>query len=111
MRAHYLFRFDDICPSMNWRAWDDIETILCEQRIKPILAVVPDNRDEALRVSPPNARFWDRVREWQAWGWTIAMHGWQHRFVTKDAGILRVNKRSEFGGLPRDEQRSKLRCG
>ena len=57
MRAHYLFRFDDICPSMNWRAWDDIETILCDQRIKPILAVVPDNRDDALRVSAPNARF------------------------------------------------------
>jgi len=96
---------------MNWRAWDDIETILCDQRIKPILAVVPDNRDDTLRVSAPNARFWDRVREWQAWGWTIAMHGWQHRFVTNYAGILGVNKRSEFAGLPRYEQRSKLWSG
>jgi predicted deacetylase len=96
---------------MNWRVWDAVERMLLDQRVAPILAVVPDNRDDALRVSPPDDRFWDRVRGWQARGWTIAMHGWQHRFVTSDGGILRVNNYSEFAGLPRAEQEAKIHSG
>lgn len=96
---------------MNWQVWDAIELILLDQKITPILAVVPDNRDKALQVSPPNPRFWDRVRHWQALGWTIGMHGWQHVFVTNDSGILGVNRYSEFAGLARSEQERKLRAG
>jgi predicted nucleic acid-binding Zn ribbon protein len=39
------------------------------------------------------------------------MHGWQHQFVTKDPGMLKVNQYSEFAGLPRAEQERKLRAG
>jgi predicted deacetylase len=108
MKARYLLRFDDICPTVNWRVWDEVETILCEQQIRPILAVVPDNQDEALRVSAPDKQFWVRVREWKKRGWTIGMHGWQHEFVTRDQGILKVNRCSEFAGLSRAEQQYKL---
>jgi len=110
MKARYLLRFDDLCPTMNWHVWDAVEAILCKQHICPLLAVVPDNQDDHLRVSPPNPHFWDRVREWQARGWTIALHGWQHRFVTKESGILRVNQFSEFAGLSRTVQEQKLIC-
>jgi peptidoglycan/xylan/chitin deacetylase (PgdA/CDA1 family) len=96
---------------MNWRVWDALEAILCDQRICPILAVVPDNLDDVLRVSAPDEQFWERVREWQGRGWTIAMHGWQHRFVTTEGGILKVNRYSEFAGLPRSEQQHKLSRG
>ncbi len=111
MKAQYLLRFDDVCPTMNWHVWNDIEKILCDHDIKPILAVVPANEDEALRVSLPNANFWDRARKWQSWGWTIAMHGWQHRFVTKNSGLLGIQPFSEFAGLPREEQKRKLQSG
>jgi len=111
VKAKYLLRFDDVCPFMNWCVWDTIEAVLRRYRLTPILAVVPDNQDEYLRVSPPNERFWDRVRGWQAQGWTIGMHGWQHRFLTKDGGILGLNQLSEFAGLPRDEQEKKLQAG
>jgi predicted deacetylase len=111
MKAQYLLRFDDVCPTMNWRVWDQIEKTLCALDIKPILAVVPDNEDDVLRVCAPNPNFWDRVREWQSRGWNIAMHGWQHRFVTTDPGILNVQPFSEFAGLPRDEQDRKIRSG
>jgi len=111
MKARYLLRFDDICPTMNWRVWDAVEAILCGQRIHPILAVVPDNQDHGLRVSAPAERFWERVRKWQRRGWTIAMHGWQHRYVTTEGGILKVNRYSEFAGLPRSEQQHKLSRG
>jgi len=111
MTARYLLRFDDICPTMNWHVWDQLEGILSTEGISPILAVVPDNQDEVLRVSPPHSRFWERVRGWQTRGWTIGMHGYQHRYGTSDAGILGVNTYSEFAGLPVSKQKRKLQAG
>jgi predicted deacetylase len=111
MKAQYLLRFDDLCPTMNWHVWNNVEKILCEYDIKPILAVVPDNEDDALRVSSPNPKFWDRARKWQSRGWTIGMHGWQHRFVTTDSGMLGIQPCSEFAGLPREEQKRKIQSG
>jgi Uncharacterized protein conserved in bacteria (DUF2334) len=96
---------------MNWHAWNAVERILLDHRIDPILGVIPDNRDNTLQVSTCDGRFWDRVRAWQARGWTIAMHGWQHRLETKDGGILRLNEYGEFAGLPRPEQKMKIRHG
>jgi predicted deacetylase len=109
--TQYLLRFDDICPTMNWSVWAEIETILVKRRLKPILAVVPDNRDPGLQVAPPAADFWDRVRGWQDRGWTIALHGFQHRYVSQNAGVAGSRKKSEFAGLPAEEQREKLRLG
>ncbi|MEW6301903.1 MAG: DUF2334 domain-containing protein [Verrucomicrobiota bacterium] len=107
----YLLRFDDICPTMNWRVWAEIESVLVERHLKPILAVVPDNRDPELQVDSPAVDFWDRVRGWQDRGWTIALHGFQHRYVSRTAGLAAARKRSEFAGLPADAQREKLRRG
>ena len=49
------------------------------------------------------------VRGWQARGWTIGLHGYQHRYVTRDDGLIGINERSEFAGLPAAEQADKLR--
>lgn len=108
MTARFLLRFDDICPTLNWANWDRITAVLDRLDVKPLLAVVPDNRDEQLMVDPPNPRFWDLVREWQSRGWAIAMHGYQHAYVTNDPGIVGLNSYSEFTGLPYDEQRRKI---
>ena len=109
--AKYLIRFDDICPTMNWEVWREIEKILVEHGVKPILAVVPDNRDPKLRVDEPHPHFWEEVRKWQSWGWTIGLHGYQHAYVTTNAGYVGINRYSEFAGLPASEQREKLRRG
>jgi peptidoglycan/xylan/chitin deacetylase (PgdA/CDA1 family) len=109
MSAEYLVRFDDICPTMNWDVWQPVEQILIREGIKPLLAVVPDNQDQNLDVDPPRNDFWDHVRSWRERGWTIGMHGYQHRYLTQDAGILRINHYSEFAGLPQEVQASKLR--
>jgi predicted deacetylase len=108
LRATYLLRFDDLCPTMNWDAWARVERILIEKGIRPILAVIPDNQDESLKIGRPVERFWDRVRAWQARGWTIGIHGYQHRFVTKRRGLFGWNDRSEFAGLPIAEQEKKI---
>lgn len=111
MVAHYLVRFDDLCPGMNWDAWEAVEKILVELSVRPILAVVPDNRDASLDVAPPRADFWERVRSWQARGFAIGLHGYQHRYVTREAGVVGINRYSEFAGLPAAEQEEKLRAG
>ena len=80
--ARYLIRFDDICSTMNWTVWDAIESQLIRHSIRPILAVVPDNHDPKLIVEVARADFWERVRSWQRAGYAIAMHGYEHRYVT-----------------------------
>jgi predicted deacetylase len=108
MTARYLVRFDDICPTMNWRVWSRIERILIDHDVRPILAVVPDNRDPILCVDEAAADFWDHVRGWQARGWTIGLHGYRHRPMTAEAGLLGLQPSSEFAGLPRQAQRQAL---
>lgn len=109
MKAQYLLRFDDISPTMNWGVWSEIENILIDLNVKPILAVIPDNRDRDLQVFKPHTEFWDRVRKWQSLGWTIGLHGYQHRVLTKEAGLVGLNQKSEFAGLPLQTQEDKLR--
>jgi predicted deacetylase len=110
MAPRYIVRFDDICPTMNWTVWDQVEAALIEHGVRPLLAVVPDNRDPDLAVAPARADFWERVRRWQAAGWTIGLHGHQHVFATKDAGIVGLNAFSEYAGLPQQRQREALQA-
>src|SRR5882724_3622956 len=109
--ARYLLRFDDLCPTMNWKVWSEIEAALVENQVKPILAVVPDYQDPVLQVEPPVADFWEQVRAWQERGWTIALHGFQHKYVAEHRGIVTPRKKTEFAGLPAAEQEEKLRRG
>lgn len=111
MSRQFVLRFDDICPAMNWEVWSKIEPELIQRGLKPILAVVPDNQDATLTVGEAVPDFWDRVRAWQALGWTIGLHGYEHRYVTSASGIIGLNDRSEFAGLSRDEQLAKIRAG
>jgi peptidoglycan/xylan/chitin deacetylase (PgdA/CDA1 family) len=106
--AQYLVRFDDICPTMDWSMWGRLEPILVRHGIKPILAVVPDNLDPKLVVGDVRNDFWQCVRDWQAAGWFIALHGYQHTYVTQESGILGINTYSEFAGMSYEAQREKL---
>ncbi|MDQ2947051.1 MAG: DUF2334 domain-containing protein [Acidobacteriota bacterium] len=108
MSAQYLLRFDDLCPTMRWDVWQHIENILIQEGVQPVLAVIPDNRDPTLCFDAPRPDFWERVRSWQARGWTIGLHGYQHRYLTTNSGLIGRNKYSEFAGLTPDEQASKL---
>src|SRR5882724_6605764 len=88
MSGKFLLRFDDICPTINWDVWQKLEDIMVEEDITPILSVIPDNQDPLLHDCEPNEHFWERVRTWQARGWTIGLHGYQHRYVNTDPGIV-----------------------
>lgn len=111
MTARYIIRFDDFCPTMDWKVWEQIEPVLNKHGIKPIIAVVPDNRDPELIMEPARADFWEKVRAWQKMGWTVALHGHQHLYTTKHSGLTKINNYSEFVGLSYEEQRNKLEQG
>jgi len=104
----YLIRFDDICPTMNWATWTKIDEILTTEEIKPILAVIPNNRNPEFFIEKEIKDFWDYIKKKQKQGWSIGIHGYQHVYVTNCSGILGLNPFSEFAGLPEEEQEAKI---
>jgi predicted deacetylase len=106
-----VLRFDDLCPTLDWEQWEPLEAILKKLDIKPLIGVVPDNRDPALCKGRKAEDFWDRVRGWQAMGWAIGIHGYQHKYETRSTGIVGIRRYSEFAGLPRAQQAAKLKKG
>jgi predicted deacetylase len=109
--AQYLLRFDDLCPTMNGRRWKRLRNLVREFKIRPILAVVPDNRDEELRCGEADPDFWTQMREMESEGATIAAHGYQHLCETSGKNLLGLHQRTEFAGLSQDLQRAWIGSG
>ena len=63
------------------------------------------------RVAPADPALEQMVRAWQDLGWSIAMHGYQHCYVSASSGIMGRNSYSEFSSLPESIQRHKLERG
>jgi predicted deacetylase len=85
--------------------------LLDEYNVRPLVAVIPDNKDGSLCINPPRPNFWEIVSKWQRKGWTLGLHGYQHRYVTHDGGLVPIGTKSEFAGLPLQVQQEKLREG
>lgn len=111
MTARYIVRLDDACETMDHAKWGRIEMILDRHDIKPIVAVIPANNDPKMKIGEVDAYFWTRVRGWADKGWEIALHGYDHVYITKELGLVPMNAESEFAGLPLDVQREKIRKG
>ncbi|MEZ9747035.1 DUF2334 domain-containing protein, partial [Vibrio splendidus] len=105
----YLVRLDDACPTMDREKWNIFIDFFKEHSIKPIIAVVPDNKDTDLVASVYDENFWSNVRHWDNLGFDIALHGYNHDLMTDYPGILGLNKYSEFAGLSYYNQGEKLR--
>lgn len=106
-----MIRMDDITPDMNWDKFNQIRAIFDKYGIKPLIGIVPDNRDTKLSIQEKHADFWEEMCSLQKSGWTVAQHGTFHQYVTKDSGILGLKDASEFAGLSYEEQFSKLKTG
>ncbi|MBO5868921.1 MAG: DUF2334 domain-containing protein [Oscillospiraceae bacterium] len=111
MARQIVFRLDDICPQMDHAKFHRMRKIFEEYGVKPIIGVVPDCKDPLLNCSEEDPDFWEMIRSLQADGWTIAMHGCYHLYVTKSSGLLSNGRRSEFAGLSYEEQYRKLEYG
>ena len=104
----FLIRLDDACPTMNHVKWEQYLVLLDSYNVKPIIAVIPDNKNTKLDVDPPDPGFWEQVKQWQQKGYCIAMHGYDHVYISKNGGLLKINNRSEFAGVPYEDQKIKL---
>ena len=112
IRAKYILRFDDIAPNMNWRGFLRIKQACDEAGVKPLLGVIPDNKDpRLLRYPRTPVPFFSEMRRLQDAGWAIAQHGFQHQYVTRSGGLLNLASKSEFAGLPLESQRRKIQSG
>ena len=107
----YIMRLDDACPHWDVEKWNRIESILDSHGIKPLVGLIPLVEDPDLVRYPEDGTYWDRVDGWRNKGWELALHGCTHVYATEDGGLNPVNKRSEFAGLPLNEQREKISRG
>jgi predicted deacetylase len=109
--ARYLLRIDDLCPAVSAERWLGLQSLIEEFSLKPILAVVPDNRDPELEASPPDPAFWARMRALEAAGATIGLHGYRHLCVHRGRSLVDLHRTTEFAGVPADTQREWIREG
>ena len=108
-----LIRIDDIAANMNWNYMDKCEKIFDDLKIKPLLGVIPNNKDPELLRYQLNEKFWDRVRDWRNKGWEISMHGLSHLYEVKTnkKDYFNYGGDSEFYGLDFDIQKKKIELG
>lgn len=104
-RTEYLLRLDDLCPTMDRRPWSRVLDMVRRYRIRPILAVIPENFDPEFQEFPPDPEFWQRMRVLQAEGATIGLHGYQHLCTARGWGLVPLHRETEFAGAPLDYQR------
>ena len=54
----YLFRLDDITDSIDMERFNRCLNLFAQYHIKPILGIIPDNRDPSLKKYPVHTGFW-----------------------------------------------------
>lgn len=109
----YLIRLDDACPTMDAKKWQRIEDILDSFGVKPMVGVIPANKDSKQLLNDADSEFWNKVKNWEKKGWAIALHGYDHCFIS-EAGLSGLNPfwaRSEFAGVSLEQQKEKIRKG
>jgi predicted deacetylase len=104
-------RLDDICPALDWEKFNKIYNVLDKYSLKPCIGVVPENKDENLNRNEDNPNFWLLIKGLSDSGWIIAQHGYTHRYTTSEAGILHINRFSEFAGISYERQLDMLKRG
>ena len=107
----YLLRLDDAAPNWNWENWRRVYEILKKYNIRPIFGIIPDNQDELLLGFPKDEEFYHKIQHWIKSGWTPALHGYCHKYITDVGGMNPVNNHSEFAGVSLELQKKKIRDG
>lgn len=79
--------------------------------VKAIIAVVPDNDDCNLKIDAPDDSFWSTAQSWSRNGHEIALHGYDHVYITDSGGMNPIHQRSEFAGVSLSVQIDKIKKG
>jgi predicted deacetylase len=109
----YLIRLDDACPTMDTIKWQRIEDLLDTYDVRPMVGVIPANEDRKQLIDSTDIGFWSKVSIWKKKGWAIALHGFDHCFISDDGmkGLNPLWERSEFAGVSLEVQKEKIRKG
>lgn len=113
MNNKYLIRLDDACPTMDGVKWQRMFDILDRYGVRPMVGIIPHNEDPKQEIDAPDVEFWYKAKLWQQKGYAIALHGYNHCYIS-DEGLKGLNplwSRSEFAGVPYDVQKQKIRDG
>ena len=108
-----LIRLDDIAENMNWDLMKKSEILFEKYGIKPVLGVIPYNKDSELLSYPKKKDFWEQVRTWKDKGWEIAMHGCTHVYdkECKNDDYFNYGGGSEFSGHTLEMQILRIKRG
>jgi len=108
-----LIRLDDVAENMNWDLMEKLELIFEKYKIKPVLGVIPNNKDDELLSYPKKNDFWKQVRIWKNKGWEITMHGSTHVYdkICKKNDYFGHGGGSEFCGHTLETQISRIKSG
>ena len=110
--SKYIMRLDDASDYMDVEKWEMMKNLLDKYHVKPVFGIIPHNQDESLvDCYEKDESFWEKMNQWVEEGWTPALHGYDHRYISEDGGINPVNYRSEFAGLSYELQCEKLEKG
>jgi predicted deacetylase len=102
---------DDACSTMHHEKWNQLEVLFDAYQIKPMVGIVPNNKDIELMPGKVDENFYVKALQWQKKGWTIALHGYEHLYNTTNKGLNPVLHRSEYSGLPLAVQEEKIEKG
>ena len=110
--SKYIMRLDDASDYMDVQKWKKMKNLLDKYGVKPVFGIIPHNQDESLvSCYEKDESFWEKMNQWVEEGWTPALHGYDHQYITEDGGLNPVNYRSEFAGLSYELQCEKLKKG
>lgn len=108
----FIIRLDDACEFMDVTKWNRMEEILDQYSVKPLVGIIPSCEDTKMKgVYAKDELFWKRVDRWKRKKWTIALHGFEHLYISNHGGINPLHNRSEFAGVPLEAQKEKIKKG
>lgn len=107
----YLIRLDDACPTMDSARWLKMEHLMDKYGVRPMVGIIPANADSKQMIDKEDGEFWTKALAWQNKGWAIALHGFDHCYVSSEAGINPLWNRSEFAGILLEVQKQKISDG
>ena len=110
----FILRIDDVHDGMNFIRFNEFMNILDSLSIKPIIGVIPNNKDQALisKYKITKEMFWSKIKSlYDSDKCDIALHGYDHVYVNKNRGMLKYGRKSEFSGLDFQTQYNKIKKG
>lgn len=108
-------RFDDYHQAIDHQTWVDVLDAYDDRGLRGLVAVVPEYEGERL-----SAEVVPLLHELESNGWEIAQHGYRHEDVGEGRasqgtlgrlGRELYDERSEFAGVPYDEQARRIGAG